>query len=105
MKKLLIEMKTMILLEYADEYSDTDHVEFHLNDSCHCAGNEYQYLALARPDNKLFVALAKTTDEGVIIGDGKEVPVCGCLQTEFKVVREATEEDIKNEIAIDLSGH
>jgi hypothetical protein len=57
-----------------EEQGLRDHVEFWLNDSSHCAGNE-------------IIAIAQAIEAA---GDD---PSCGCSRTKSKFVRVATPED------------
>lgn len=70
LKTVLVEMKTLMLMEVPD-HNDEDRINFWLNESSHCAANEFESLYEATKDNNY----------------------CGCFCTEFKYLREADEED------------
>lgn len=83
-KKVLVEIKVQVLLSYDEQYANEDHINFHLNDSCHCISHELKAIGLA-------------------VTEKDEEPItCGCFCTESKFIRLATEDDLANDQFINI---
>lgn len=76
---VVVERTMRFLMAYDPRYhhaEDNGSIEFHLNQSCHCANNEIHALSsMMEKDDSM---------------------PCGCMTTECKVIKDAEEEDFYN---------
>lgn len=79
-RTVLVKMTTLIRME-VPEWNAQAHIDFWLNDSTHCAANEFK-------------ALAEAVEDG---------ETCGCWCTKFEYQRDATDTDKENELGIPIN--